>query len=44
MSKEKSEKKFVLQIGNRVIFGIYKRAVLVYKTKIIFNKNEDEIE
>lgn len=40
----KLEKKFVLQIGKRVIFGIYKKEVIVYKTKIVINKNEDEIE
>lgn len=44
MTNEEFKKKFVLQIGNRIIFGVYKRAVLVYKTKIVFNKNEDEIE
>lgn len=43
MTNEEFKKKFVLQIGNRVIFGIYKKAVLVYKTKIVINKNEDEI-
>ena len=41
---DKFEKKFVLQIGKRVIFGIYKKEVIVYKTKIVINKNEDEIE
>jgi hypothetical protein len=43
MTKEKFEKKFWLQIGKKVIFGIYKVEVTVYKTKIIFNKDEDEI-
>lgn len=44
MTSEKFKKKFVLQIGNRVIFGIYKKEVTAYKTKIVINKNEDEIE
>ena len=30
MSKEQFEKKFVLQIGNRVIFGIYKKAAFYW--------------
>jgi hypothetical protein len=44
MTSEKFEKKFWLQIGKKVLFGIYKKEVTVYKTKIIFNKNEDDIE
>jgi hypothetical protein len=44
MTKERFDKKFWLQIGKKVIFGIYKVEVTVYKTKIIFVKNEDEIE
>jgi hypothetical protein len=44
MSKEKFEKKFVLQIGNKVLFGIYKKEVIVKRLKFVLNKNEDEIE
>jgi hypothetical protein len=44
MTKKKFEKKFVLQIGHKVLFGIYKEEVIKYKTKIVFNKDEDEIE
>ena len=44
MTKEKYERKFWLQIGKRVIFGIIRKEVIVIKTKLIINKNEDEVE
>jgi hypothetical protein len=44
MTKEQFEKKFVLQIGKKVIFGIYRKEVIVHKTIIKFFKDEDEIE
>ena len=43
MTNEKFERKFILQIGKKIIFGIIKKEVIVYKTKIVFNKDEDEI-
>jgi hypothetical protein len=43
MTNEKYEKKFVLQIGKKIIFGIYRKEVIVYKTVIKFFKDEDEI-
>lgn len=43
MTNEKFERKFIFQIGKRIIFGIIKKEVIVYKMKIVFNKDEDEI-
>jgi hypothetical protein len=39
----KTQKIFALMIGSKVLFGIYKKEVIVTKTKIIFNKEEDDI-
>lgn len=37
------EKIFALMIGSKVLFGIYKKEVMVIKIKMVFNKEEDDI-
>jgi hypothetical protein len=42
-SKPILEEIFALKIRDKIIFGIYKKEVIVKKTKIIINKGIDEI-
>jgi hypothetical protein len=42
-SKSILEEIFALKIRDRIIFGIYKKEVIVKKTRIVINKGIDEI-